>query len=93
MNDSAKPVVNQEYVVEQFDDEMLLYSKTATRAVYLNETAHAVWLLCGAGLSVGQIIEHLEQIYPEQKDQISDDVHTTLEMFAVNHVIELIDGK
>lgn len=89
MNDSTLPTVNAEYTVEKFDDEILLYSQTGTHAVYLNEQAHAVWLLCKEGLTVGQIIEYLEQTYPDQKDRIRPDVMSALETLAANNVIEL----
>lgn len=93
MNDNNRPVVNPAYTAETFDDEILLYSKAGSQAVYLNDAAHAVWQLCKEDMTVGQIIEYLEQVYPEQKDQIRPDVTAALEMLAANTVIELADGE
>lgn len=92
MDDNKKPLVNPAYIAEKFDDEILLYSQTGTQAVYLNNTAHAVWQLCKEDLTVGQIIEYLEQIYPDQKDRIRKDVTSALEQLAVKNVIEFVDA-
>ena len=93
MNDNNNPEVNPAYTAETFDDEILLYSKLGTQAVYLNDTAHAVWQLCKENMTIGQIIEYLEQVYPEQKDQIRPDVMAALELLVTNNVIKLADGE
>jgi len=91
MNDKI-PVVNAAYTIEKFDDEILLYSEDGAQAVYLNDQAHAVWSFCKEGMSVGQIIEYLEQVYPDQKAQISKDVLTALETLETHNVIEMTDA-
>ena len=91
MNDEQKPVVNSGYTVEKFDDEILLYREAGTQAVYLNDAAYAVWLLCGEDLSVGQMIGYLEKVYPDQKARIRNDVLDALEMLRSNGVIEIAD--
>ncbi len=91
MNDEQKPVVNTAYTAEKFDDEVLLYSQKGAQAVYLNDAAHAVWLLCKEEMNVGQIIAYLQEVYPEQKEQIRGDVMSALEMLQKNNVIELIN--
>lgn len=93
MNDSDQPVVNTEYIAEAFEGEILLYSKAGTQAVYLNDAAHAVWGLCKEDITIGQIIKHLEQSYPTQRDQIRPDVISALEMLIANNVIRLADGE
>ena len=93
MNDEQKPKVNSSYSVEKFDDEILMYTEAGTKAVYLNDTAYGLWLLCKEDMTVGQIIEYLEHVYPEQKDQIRVDVPATLETLVSPHVIELFDAE
>ena len=93
MNDTDRPVVNPAFTPENFDGEILLFSKAGTQAVYLNDAAHAVWQLCKEELTVGQIIEYLEQRYPEQKEQIRPDISAALELLIANNVIELADGR
>lgn len=91
VQNEQKPVINSSYTVEKFDDEVLLYTEAGTQAVYLNDAAYAVWLLCKEDMSVGQMILYLEQVYPEQKEQIRKDVLTTVETLLSNGVIELAD--
>jgi hypothetical protein len=86
------PVVNTEYKIEKFDGEILLYAEAETQAVYLNDAAHAVWSLCKEEMTVGQIIEYLEQMYPDQKEQIKDDVFNALQTLQSHHVIEITDA-
>lgn len=91
MKDSDIPQVNNEYSVEKFDEEILLYTEAGTQAVYLNDAAHAVWLLCKEGLTVGEIIGLLEGHYPDQKEQIREDVIEALTTLESNKVIEFIE--
>ena len=83
MLDTQIPVINTEFKLERFDNEILLYSITDTRAIYLNETAFIVYGMCSSCLTVGEIIDLLEEAYPEQKGSIRDDVVT-----ALNHLLE-----
>ena len=75
------PQRHSAFVLEEFDDEVLLYAITDTRAVYLNETAHLIWLLCEQQRTVGEIIEMLEASFPEAKGAISTDVRAVLHRF------------
>ena len=91
MDISSKPRVSPAFAVEEFDGEILLYDETASRAFYPNDTANAVLQLCREDVSVAQIIEHLQQAYPDQQDSIEKDVKTVLEMLVENKVVELSD--
>jgi hypothetical protein len=91
MNDEQKPVINSGYSVEKFDDEILLYTETEAQAVYLNDAAYAVWLLCKEEMSVGQMIQYLEEVYTGHKEQIRNDVVSALETLQSNGVIEFAD--
>ncbi len=93
MKDTLIPMVNSVYTVEEFDGEILLYTEAGTQAVYLNDAAYAVWLLCKENMTVGQIIEYLEEVYPDQKEQIREDVVTALNTLLSNSVIEFQDEK
>lgn len=78
MDDACIPTMNAEYKLEKFDNEILLYSVTDTKAVYLNETACMVYGMCNSGQTIGQIIALLEEAYPEQKTTIREDVGETI---------------
>jgi hypothetical protein len=91
MNDEQKPAINSGYTVEKFDDEILLYSEAGTQAVYLNDAAYAVWMLCKEEMSVGQMIQYLEEVYTDQKEQIRKDVLVALDTLLSNGVIGFDD--
>lgn len=93
MNINQKPILNSAYTVEKFDDEILLYTKEGTKAVYLNETAYAVWLLCKEEMKVEQIIAYLSEAFPDQSEQIKTDVIAALSALQSNNVIKLTDDK
>lgn len=62
------------YVVEQFDDELLLYHSGRTSVVYLNHTAHMIWQLCDSRRSGTDIIALLTAAFPSDRDAITQDV-------------------
>ncbi len=84
--------MNPEYRIEKFDGEVLLYTEDGAQAIYLNDEAHAVWSLCKEEMTVGQIIDYLEQAYPDQKEKIKKDVHKALETLQTHNVIEMTDA-
>jgi len=89
INDSHIPVLNSEFILEKFDNEILLYSVAGTTAVYLNETGYLVWCLCNENRPIGKIIALLEEAYPEQRRYIRDDVIAVINSLAENEVIVL----
>ena len=92
MKDTAIPMVNPDYLVEQFDNEVVLFSLNGADVVALNQTAHLVWRLCQESLTVGQIIGLLSDTYPDQAEEIRADVIAALETMAGHGIIELSDG-
>lgn len=92
MNDALIPLLDSEYIVEKFDDEILLYSEVGTHAVYLNDAAYAVWLLCREEMSVGQMIDYLKEVYPDQKEQIRRDVTSALETLRSNGMVKFAEA-
>ena len=91
MKDSQTPVLNEAFKLEKFDNEVLLYSVTDTRAVYLNDTASLVYGMCSSGHSIGEIIALLEDAYPEDKAAIRDDVALALNQLVENGAVILND--
>jgi hypothetical protein len=89
MEDEKIPIANPDYTAEEFDDEILLYTKNGSHAVYLNDTAYAVWQLCREKISVGEIIAYFEEAYPDQATQIRSDVIAALSMLESNNLISL----
>ena len=76
------PVPNDNFKIEKIDGETLLYSLSATKTVYLNETATIIWQLCDGARSTDEIVSYLESTYPEAGDAISSDVESALQNFV-----------
>jgi len=89
MLDRQSFIVNEDFIVEKFDNEILLYTEAEAKAVYLNDTAYIVWLLCKDGLTFGAMIDGLTEQYPDQRDQIRGDVMSSLESLLESGVIAL----
>lgn len=91
MLDTKIPELNDEFNLERFDNEILLYSVVDTRAVYLNETAFLVYGMCNSGKTVGEIIALLEEAYPDQKDTIREDVAAAINTLTENGALHFRD--
>ena len=92
MEKTQKFILNTDFTVEKFDNEILLYSVSRSEGVYLNETGYLVWEMCGRGHSVEEIITLLEQAYPQQKETIAADVRTAIESLTGNGALLGVDG-
>ncbi len=77
------------FELEEIDGEILLYSPSSTRSVYLNSTASLIWRLCDGRNSVGQIVDQLKQAFPEAEESIEQDVTEALQLFINNQAIRL----
>lgn len=92
MNISDNFRVNPEFKVEKFDNEILLYAVSNTKGIYLNETAYLVWEMCGKGQSVKDIIDALQEVYPEQADAIGSDVLSAVTSLVENKALVSDNG-
>ncbi len=91
MNLTQKPVVDPSFAAEAFDRETLIYNEAGSKAFYLNDAANAILQLCREDLSIGQIIEYLQQVYPDNEKAIADDVVNVLEQLVASGVVTLSD--
>lgn len=77
------------FELEEIDGEILLYSPSSTRSVYLNSTASLIWSLCDGRNSVGQIVDQLKQAFPEAEQTIEQDVTGAIQLFIDNQAMRL----
>ena len=89
MATSDVPVPSTEFTLEQLDNELLLYHPTKTLTVYMNETASLVWQLCDGKRTVAEIVQQLQQAYPEAADNMQSDVEQALAVFSEHGAITL----
>ncbi|MEM7195506.1 MAG: PqqD family protein [Pseudomonadota bacterium] len=84
------PTTKAGFELEEIDGELLLYSPSSTRSVYMNSTASIIWRLCDGNQTVQDIVTLLQEAFPEAKDSIEQDVVDSINLFAENGAIELI---
>ena len=84
------PQTKSGFELEEIDGELLLYSPSSTRSVYMNSTASIIWRLCDGNQNVAEIIELLKEAFPEAADKIEQDVVDSISLFKENGAIELV---
>lgn len=93
MDLNQRPRLNPDFVAEEFDEELLLYSEQNSSAVYLNDTAQAILSLCSGEMTIGEIIDLLENQYPNEKEQIKKDTIASLETLKEQGILLLSDDR
>ena len=66
-------------VVEEMDEEVLLYRPTTHKAIHLNGTAVAIWKLCDGTRTTKDVIDCFVAAYPNSKSRISNEVRQTID--------------
>ena len=89
MNLEQIPTQNERLRVEAMEDEILLYDPAGNRVFQLNPSAALIWRLCTGERSAGEVIELLQQAYPDSAGSIGSDVIAILEKWAAEGCIEL----
>jgi hypothetical protein len=87
---SDKPRQSAEYRLESIDDELLLFHPGRTTIIYCNSTASLVWQLCNGERTVQEIVNLLQDAYPEASENMTGDIVTTLQRFAHHGAIEYV---
>lgn len=60
-----RPRQHPDVLQATLDDEILVYHPAGMTAFALNETASVIWQLCDGERPVAEIVEILQQAYPE----------------------------
>ena len=72
----------EECLLEDMDGELLLYNPINATTLHLNGPSAIVWKLCDGESSVAQIIATVVDAYPEQSDQIEEDIVAVIADFV-----------
>lgn len=78
-------------LLEDMDGEMLLYNPENATTLHLNQPSVIIWELCDGSNSVQQIIDIVSQAFPEQNDQIEEDVIKVVDDLSERKVLLLVD--
>jgi hypothetical protein len=88
MNTNLIPRRETGCVEEVLEGEIVLYSASSAKAIYLNESAALVWQLIDGERSIAQIESLLTDAYPEAVT-LKDDVSQAIEVLRKHGVIHL----
>ncbi len=81
MDDSDRPLRREGFLVQELDDEVILYHPEQPRALCLNVAASLIWGLCDGATTVAEIVKLLQDAFPDVPD-IGPDVREALERFS-----------
>lgn len=71
-------LLEADYLLERFEDEIIVYHPTKAVSLYLNDTGALIWELCDGKKSVADIIAVLAELYPESVEQVERDVKAVI---------------
>ena len=80
----------EDCLLEDMDGEMLLYNPENATTLHLNGPSIVVWELCDGKRSVQDIIDMVMEAYPDQSDQISNDVQSVIKDLSSRTVLEIV---
>ncbi len=84
----AFPIQNSDFELTDFDDEIILFSVSQEKAVYFNQTAQFIWRLCDGKNSINDLIDGLQQQYPNETD-IKQQIIDALQQMLHDNVINI----
>ena len=84
-------VIEPGYLLERLDNEITVYHPTLATSLYLNETGALIWELCDGKRSVADVINTLVELYPEQREQIGDDVRLLIRRLLEKEIVTLTE--
>lgn len=80
----------EECLLEDMDGELLLYNPINSTTLHLNGPSAIVWNLCDGNTSVQQMIEAVEEAYPDQSGQIETDITSVVADFVEREFLTLV---
>lgn len=89
MSPLLRPKRRADVLLATLDDETLLFRPERMTALALNATATAIWQLCDGERTIAQIVERLQQAYPDEWAQMPAEVEAGLRTLSSHAVIAL----
>jgi hypothetical protein len=66
------------FIIEEMDDEIVLYQPSTHKAIHLNGTAAVIWKLCDGTRTLQDLVECLVGEYPSAQSSISSEVQEAI---------------
>ena len=83
----AVPSRKTEFELKKIPCCFLLQNKKGENVLKLNETSVLIWELCNGELSVGDMLELLQESFPEASEHLEKDLFRVLDEFNEEKVI------
>lgn len=71
-------------VVEELENEILIYRPGSHQAIHLNATAAAIWKLCDGTRTISDIVDCLVAEYPVEKIGIAKEVQEAVDRLLID---------
>jgi len=85
--DDSKPVRDETHKIKRLPCCLYLEDSEGKTLIKLNDSSSLVWSLCTGEFSVKEMIEMLEESYPDAGDVIRKDVYRVLDEFIAEDII------
>jgi hypothetical protein len=84
-----RPKRHADVLLTNLDDETLLYHPEWMTAFALNSTASSIWQLCDGERTIAQIVELLQEAYPEEAATMPAEVEASVRTLSSHRVVVL----
>lgn len=85
--DDSVPKRDENHKIKRLPCCLYLEDSEGKTLIKLNESSSLVWSLCTGEFTVKEMIDLLEESYPEAGDVISKDVYRVLDEFLAENII------
>ena len=79
---------NEDCLLEDMDGELLLYNPASAVTLHLNGPSAIVWQLCDGARTAAEIVQLVQEAYPDQDAQIKQDVANVIDDLLERKVLE-----
>jgi hypothetical protein len=87
--DDSKPVRDETHRIRRLPCCLYLEDSEGKTLIKLNESSSLIWSLCTGEFSVKEMIDMLEESYPDAGDVIRKDVYRVLDEFIAEDIISV----
>jgi hypothetical protein len=87
--EDSRPKRDDSHKIKRLPCCLYLEDADGKTLIKLNDSSSLIWSLCTGEFSVGEMIDMLEESYPEAGDVIRKDVFRVLDEFLAEDIISL----
>jgi hypothetical protein len=90
--DNSIPTRDESHKIRRLPCCLYLEDDNGNTLIKLNDSSTLIWSLCTGEYSVKDMIEVLQESYPEATDVISKDVYRVLDEFMAEDIITITNS-